>query len=192
MTQDVRQWLAEIRHLQQKLTEAHQERDEAFTSAANWRSLYETEAKQRRTEAHLAQQTIEALKLELQQRTVQIGDDLPAAAITAHQDRVNHFTSIEELRQALLKALLECDRLAQALAVEQESHDHTRKELTLALGDTVDVLTRERSLREPGKAAPGNSVTNGQGQNGNQGVESAPAKSPSPERPITDPARSHP
>jgi hypothetical protein len=172
MTQDVRQWLAEIRNLQQKLTEAHQERDEAFASAANWRSLYETEAKQRRAEARLSQQTIEALQLEIQQMGGQLeGAHLPAAAIAAHQDRVNHLTSMEELRQALLRALLECDRLKQTLATEQSSHDQTRKELTLALGDTVDVLAHERSLRESEKAPSGNPTTNGRGQNGSNGAE---------------------
>ena len=55
--QDIKQWLAEIKALQQKLAQANQERDEAYASAANWRSLYETEAKQRRTEAVLARQT---------------------------------------------------------------------------------------------------------------------------------------
>ena len=66
MTQDVRQWLAEIKTLQQKLTETQKERDEAYASAANWRNLYETEAKQRRTESRLAQQAIGSLKEELQ------------------------------------------------------------------------------------------------------------------------------
>jgi hypothetical protein len=33
MTQDVRQWLAEIKHLQQKIAEACQERDEAYANS---------------------------------------------------------------------------------------------------------------------------------------------------------------
>ncbi len=191
MTQDVRQWLAEIRNLQQKLTEANRERDEAFASAANWRELYETEAKQRRTEARLSQQAIEVLQVELQQRGGQVeGTNLPAATTATHLDRVNHFTSMEELRQAFLQALLECDRLQQALATEQKNHDQTRQELTLALGDAVDVLAHERSLRELGKAPPGNPTTHGRGQNGSNGTEATSSRNPSPERPITDPARS--
>lgn len=35
MSQDVRQWLLEIKALQQKLAEVNQERDQAYTSAAN-------------------------------------------------------------------------------------------------------------------------------------------------------------
>ncbi len=80
MTQDVRQWLGEIKHLQQKLAEAHKERDEAFASAANWRHLYETEAKQRRTEAALMQQSIDALKAELETRRNPSEDYSPSTA----------------------------------------------------------------------------------------------------------------
>jgi hypothetical protein len=67
MIQEVKQWVDEIQILQKKLTEAAQEREEAFASAAKWRSLYETEAKQRRIEADLARQNANALKVEIQQ-----------------------------------------------------------------------------------------------------------------------------
>lgn len=61
----VQQWLAEIKGLQQKLLEVQQEREQAYASAANWRNLYEIEAKQRRAEAQTSQAAIAALQAEL-------------------------------------------------------------------------------------------------------------------------------
>jgi len=49
MSQNVTQWLAEIQALKQQLADAQQEREQAYTSAANWQRLYETEAQQRRS-----------------------------------------------------------------------------------------------------------------------------------------------
>lgn len=147
MTHDVRQWLAEIKTLQQKLAEARQERDEAYASAANWRTLYETEAKQRRIEANLAQQTIDALKTELDQLqhpSVAVGEQNS----TTLQQTVEQLAA-GELRSRLLQVMMECDRLSQALKVEQINHAKTRQGLTTALGDTMDMLNRERSTRLP-------------------------------------------
>ena len=62
MTQDIRQWLNEIKALQQQLTEVVRDREAALESAAQWRQLYNTEAQQRRAEAKLNQQTIAALQ----------------------------------------------------------------------------------------------------------------------------------
>ena len=50
MTQDVTQWLDEIKALKQQLVEMRQEREEAYASAINWQQRYETEAQQRRVE----------------------------------------------------------------------------------------------------------------------------------------------
>lgn len=155
MTQDVRQWLAEIKSLQQKLTEAHQERDQAYASAANWRSLYEAEAKQRRTEANLAQQTIALLKAELAELQA-----APATEATRPEDialiqsDVARLQSTPELKQRLVQALLECDRLTHALRAEQAAHTQTRRGLTTALGDTVEMLTKERMVRSQHSSTP--------------------------------------
>ncbi len=67
MAQDVRQWLDEIKRLQQQLTEASRDRDEASESAAQWRQLYNTEAEQRRNDVKLTQQTIANLEAQIQQ-----------------------------------------------------------------------------------------------------------------------------
>ncbi|HEY9625230.1 MAG TPA: hypothetical protein V6C78_33215 [Crinalium sp.] len=166
MTQDVRQWLAEIRTLQQKLTEAHQERDEAYTGAANWRKLYETEAQQRRTEANLSRRAIADLKAEIQELRSSIQPnpsptkDDQASQVSELRRQFAHL-NVSQLQEKLAETLLECDRLTQALKAEQEKHSQTRKALTTALGDTVDLLTRERATRtNHGEPAP---LVNGAG-----------------------------
>ncbi|MEP0910128.1 hypothetical protein NDI45_04275 [Leptolyngbya sp. GB1-A1] len=153
MTQDVRQWLGEIKALQQKLTEAQQERDDALKSAANWRNLYETEARQRRTEAKLAQQKVDSLQAELNalKATPSLSNDLAAfsepdaARAQTVQQQVSQLDPIEALQARLSEALLEADRLKQTLRSEQAAHQQTRVELTAALGDAIDRLTQERT-----------------------------------------------
>jgi hypothetical protein len=147
MTQDVKQWLAEIKALQQKLAEVQQERDEAYASATNWRNLYETEAKQRRTEAHLARQALDALKAEIQEGRISLTTAADAAApenLTAIQQVVDQL-QIDEMKDWLTQVLLERDRLTRALQSEQVAHTETRKNLTTALGDAVNILSKERA-----------------------------------------------
>lgn len=144
MTQELSQWLSEIRTLQRQLADARQERDEAYQSAANWRSLYDTEAKQRREEVAEAKATISALQSEitsLRQRQ---------ANPTSSQDAIPTYIMDlpqEELRQMLVEILRRCDRLQQDLKVERHDHLRTRQSLMGALGDTVDRLTKERLAR---------------------------------------------
>ena len=149
MTHDVTQWLNEIKTLKQQLAAAQQERDEAYTSATNWRRLYETEAQQRRTEAHLARETIETLQIEIQQLQgmpqTQLQDP---ASVSAIQQEVAQLQIPAELQAKLAEALIERDRLLQALKLEQAEHAQTRKSLTTALGDTIELLTKERSAHQ--------------------------------------------
>ncbi|WP_448604103.1 hypothetical protein [Thermoleptolyngbya sp.] len=152
MSQDVRQWLAEIKHLQHKLESAYKERDEALSSAANWRRLYETEAQQRRTEANLSQQAIADLKDRLQRAQSHPLPKLTGDVPPAIAQQIASLDTLESLQQALAQALVECDRLAQALRVEQSDHDQTRKSLTAALGETVDRLAKERAAAQKGQA----------------------------------------
>jgi predicted nucleic acid-binding Zn-ribbon protein len=148
MTQDVRPWLSEIQELQEKLAAAHQERDEAYASAANWRRLYDTEANQRRTEATLAQQTIDTLKAKLQQMPFPSATEADDAAMLEQlQQEIEPLQRPDDLKSALLKALMECDRIARLLQSEQTAHAQTRKTLTAALGDTVKMLSQERTVR---------------------------------------------
>lgn len=143
MTQNVAQWLAEIKSLKQQLAEAHRERDEAYASAANWQRLYETEAHQRRVEANLARQTIAGLEQEVQQLqqrpAYRASDSTKAHWSPAEADLPE---TVTELKARLMTTLAECERLAQSLKAEQDNHAHTRKSLTTALGDAVEMLSR--------------------------------------------------
>jgi len=47
-----------------------------------------------------------------------------------------------ELKERLVAVLAERDRLAQALEAEQANHAQTRKSLTTALGDAIDMLSK--------------------------------------------------
>ncbi|MBW4487606.1 MAG: hypothetical protein KME12_07435 [Trichocoleus desertorum ATA4-8-CV12] len=166
MTQDVRQWLSEIKALQQQLAEVERERDAAYTSATNWRRLYETEAQQRRTEANLAQQAIADLQIEIQQLrggiVLEVDSSRSATEIAQVIDQIQ---SPAELREKLVQLLQEqgrlqseVEQLIQALQLEQANHAQTRKSLTTALGDTIDLLTKERAIQQIDKSA--SSITN--------------------------------
>lgn len=143
MSQDVTQWLAEIRTLQRQLADVRQERDQAYASAANWRRLYETEARQRRTEAADLQTQLKALRANspTHQPIVPIG-----------QPPSHPPSSLSTNLQAQLEAAQQtCQDLAQKLAAEKAAHNQTRHILTTALGDTFDTLkpTRESALANP-------------------------------------------
>jgi DNA repair exonuclease SbcCD ATPase subunit len=148
MSQDVTQWLAEIKALKQQLAEAQQQQQQAYASAANWQRLYETEAQQRRTEANLAKQTIAELQQKLQKlQNYTTSEASTSDTIASHQSEVAEINSVEDLRARLLETLAERDRLLQALKTEQTNHDQTRRGLTTALGDAIDLLSRHRGER---------------------------------------------
>jgi len=149
MTEDIQQWLGEIKHLQQQLEAAHHERDQAFTSAANWRSLYETEAQQRRTETALSQRAVADLKAAAQKmHAISPWAEPPMEVPPAIQAQADSLKTLDQLRQKLTAVLIERDRLTQALNTERTNHEQTRKALTSALGDTVEMLTKERATRQ--------------------------------------------
>ncbi|MFP5270178.1 hypothetical protein [Coleofasciculus sp.] len=150
MSNDVRQWLAEIKELKQQLADSIRDRDAANESAANWRRLYNTEAQQRRTEARLAQQQIDALNLEIQQ--LQQEKDLLKAqdpdATCAIEQEVAKLQTSEQLQQKLIQVMMERDRLIDTLKIEQANHAQTRNSLTAVIGDTIDQLTKQRGTAE--------------------------------------------
>jgi hypothetical protein len=148
---DVAQWLAEIKSLQQQLAEAHKEREDAYASAANWRKLYETEAQQRRIEANLSRQTIELLKAEVQQlKGIPLARSSNPEIGSEVQQAVEQLSTVADLKAKLTEVMIERDRLMQALKVEQAEHAQTRKSLTTALGDAVDMLAKEGGGRDEG------------------------------------------
>ncbi|MEG4198890.1 hypothetical protein [Microcoleus sp. Pol12A5] len=153
MAQDVRQWLDEIKRLQQQLTEVSRDRDEAGESAAQWRQLYNTEAEQRRNDAKLTQQIIASLEAQIEQLQnfsplVPEGDD----AGVARQQEIAQLHTVGELKAKLAEVLEERDRaieqvkqLTQALKQEEARHAETSKNLTSALGDAVDLLAKAQN-----------------------------------------------
>ena len=195
MAQDIRQWLAEIKGLQQKLVDLQQERDQAYISAANWRNLYETEAKQRRTELQVARETIDALKIELE--TLQPPDPDAHNYDDFLYQQVEQWQHPEELKAQLLQVLLERDRLMQSLEEEQQAHRPTRQDLTTALGDTMDLLAKARPSEKPAGHRDSDAVSGNQSLPPNVVLLRQPnippdarsgtgSKVPSPERPQPD------
>ncbi len=148
MADPVVQWLNEIKDLKQKLQAAQEAQEAANASADNWRKLYETEAQQRRTEAVLTRQTIDDLKSEIAQlqSLPKASSDLLTTQSTIERS-IENLTTVDELKARLLELWTEHDRLAQDLKAEQADHAQTRKNLTTALGDTVDLLTKVREQK---------------------------------------------
>ena len=147
MADQVVQWLNEIKDLKQKLQAAQEAQEAANASADNWRKLYETEAQQRRTEAVLTRQTIDALKAEIAQlQSLPTSSSLLSTQSTVERS-IETLTTVDELKARLLELWAEHDRLAQDFKAEQADHAQTRKNLTTALGDTVDLLTKVREQR---------------------------------------------
>lgn len=139
MSQEVVQWLREIQALKQQLVLAQQGQTAAEASADNWRRLYETEAQQRRTEANSTRQTITALQAELAALKGQPLLAMPIAQ-SAIEQAITQFSSPAQLQAKLLEVWTERDQLAQTLKIEQANHVQTRKNLTMALGDTMEIL----------------------------------------------------
>lgn len=144
MSEEVVQWLAEIRALREELAQCRSERDAAYKSSAHWRELYSTEAQQRRVEARLARENQNRLETEIRQLKTA---NLPAASENpndraALEAEVMAIATMEQLRQKLVAAMQERDRALAALKTEQEEHASTRDNLTAVISDTVEQLSR--------------------------------------------------
>jgi len=149
MSHEIGQWINEIKTLQQKLAEALTERDAAQDSISKWRQLYNTEAIQRRDEAKQAQETIAELKAKIDAREKHSQTIPEEAEIEAN---IKTIQSLEELKALAIDATKERDRalqevqqLKEALQEERAHHLQTRKTLTAALGDAVDLLTKAKT-----------------------------------------------
>jgi SMC interacting uncharacterized protein involved in chromosome segregation len=118
MSQEVVQWLNQIKALQQDVAELQQALADCQDSGNRWRQLYETEAQQRR-DAAMAQAA------ELEKLTATI----------AQLQTVMAPTDVAQER----------DRLAASLAAEKANHEQTRKDLTTALSDAMELLSKGKS-----------------------------------------------
>ena len=144
MTENVTKWLTEIRTLQQQIANLTQERDQAYASATNWRRLYESEAQQRRRDAEQQQQQLEQVQQSFDnlRRAYQPADEQELQDI---QQQIAAIHSVETLRSQLKAALEKCSQLAQALTIEQAAHTQTKDSLSNALGDTIDLLSKQQA-----------------------------------------------
>lgn len=142
MSQDLTQWIAEVRTLQHQLADTRRDRDQAYNSAANWRRLYENEARQRRHEAEQHQAHLADLNQRLcQQQRAQT----EALALAEGLEQANSLNALQEQLTALVQR---CQHLTEALEAERQAHHHSRQSLTVALGDTFDML-RGRGTNPP-------------------------------------------
>lgn len=145
MPHDVTQWLAEIRTLQRQLADTQKERDQAYASASNWRKLYETEARQRRSETEAMRSHLKSLEADL--NAARNTDPSLKAALEGIQGE--HTEPLEAKLQEVLRL---CQTLTQQLEAEKNAHALTRQTLTTALGDTFDMLKLEQDTSEIGRA----------------------------------------
>lgn len=152
MNHEIGQWINEIQTLQQKLAEAHSERDTANESISKWHQLYNTEAIQRREEVRQYQETIAELKAKidsLQQNSLAILEENEAVEV---EQKIEQIQNLDELKALAIetvrerdRALQEVQRLKDALEKERSDRQQTRKTLTAALGDAVDLLTKAKT-----------------------------------------------
>jgi hypothetical protein len=118
MSQEVVQWLNQIKALQQTAADLQQALDESKASGDQWRQRYEMEAQQRRQEAAAQQAKV--------------------AELSASIDALNKPVATSDLAT-------ERDRLTAELATEKASHEQTRKDLTTALSDAMELLSKGKS-----------------------------------------------
>ncbi|MBE9009429.1 hypothetical protein IQ250_04345 [Pseudanabaenaceae cyanobacterium LEGE 13415] len=134
MSQEVVGWLREVKDLQQQVKAAKAAEQSAHASTDNWRKRYEIEAEQRRTETLALQKTIAELQAEI--------DRLKNPPTVEIDSEIAQFQTVAELQAKLAEVWSDRRQLAEDLKAEQLSHAQTRKNLTTALGDTVDMLSK--------------------------------------------------
>lgn len=137
---EVMQWLNEVKSLQQQVRDLTIELAAAQQNADSWRSRYETEGQQRRNDVTTRQDQINKLQAEIAQLRTQ-----PEFSTTLSDDaialQINGITSMSALQDKLFKVWTDRDNVLAALKKEQLAHEKTKKDLTMALADAMDVLT---------------------------------------------------
>jgi len=137
MSKEVVGWLNEVKDLQQQVKAARAAEQSAYASVDNWRKRYEIEAEQRRTETLAMQNTIALLRAELDCLKNQ-----PIASDIEIEADIAQLQTVADLQAKLIEVWSDRNQLAQALKAEQLSHAQTRKNLTTALGDAVDMISK--------------------------------------------------
>ncbi len=136
---EVVQWLNEVKLLQQQVQDLNAELITATQNADAWRSRYEVEGQQRRAESATAQANITKLTAEIAQLrsqpelSTELGDDAIA-------QQIKGLINLSDLQSKLFEVWTERDKAIAAIKVEQLAHEKTKKDLTMALADAMDVL----------------------------------------------------
>ena len=142
-SQQVLQWLNEVKFLQQQVRDLTIELSTAQQSADSWRSRYETEGQQRRTDITTRQDQINKLQTEIAQLRTQ-----PEFSTTLSDDaivlQINGINSMTALQGKLFEVWTDRDNVLAALKKEQLAHEKTKKDLTMALADAMDVLVPKK------------------------------------------------
>ena len=142
MTQEVTQWIAEVRSLQRQVAELQQARDQAYASSDNLRRLYEAEAQQRRRDVAIYTEKIKQLHQAL--AAFQLPPVESAGQLAEEIENIRSNRSVAQLQTQLIATTKQCEQLKAMLEAEQSDHAQTRQSLTTALGDAVNLLTKER------------------------------------------------
>lgn len=140
-TSAVSAWLVEIQALQKQIAELKEERSQAYASADNWRNAYDAEAQQRRRDMEMYQSRIGQLEQALSEQ--QAVEQALGGVSAVELSKIRGNQSVEQLQSQLIAARQACERLSAQLQEEQAEHLNTRESLTAALGDAVDLLSKE-------------------------------------------------
>lgn len=144
MSQEIVQWLNEIKTLQQQVGDLQQILAETHSSAEKWRQLYETEAQQRRHEIQTYQKTLADLQAEM--AALKTKPSLPTGGAVDPEilAQVAGIVSLDDLKAKFAQVWADREALQTRLQEEQAAHDRTRKDMTMALADAMDSLRRLR------------------------------------------------
>ena len=160
MSQDVSYWLDEVKSLQKQLALARQDLDAAYASSSRWRELYNKEAEQRRLQVQQLQETIESLEAEIEgNRYMERSPEQEATLFGTLEQELETLGAGVELKAKLLEAIRQSDlaheeviQLREALAAERAARAETRKNLTAALADTVELLKKAEASQQQGQS----------------------------------------
>lgn len=144
--QDVSYWLSEVKALQQQLSLLQQERDIAHEESARWRDRYQAESQLRQQNTAFLKEQIrqlEAEQAERQQLSESEGEDS-----TDLLESLADMRDLDEIQQYVQEIAQERNRLHRALEAERQAHSQTRESLSIALGDTIDLLTHRGPKRK--------------------------------------------
>jgi chromosome segregation ATPase len=142
MSQEVVQWLNEIKTLQQQVADLQGQLAEANDSGDRWRARYDAEAQQHRTALTQSQSQLQVVQAQLAQVQSPVNPETLTidSAMAARLDRLTP----EGMKQKLIEVWAERDQMETALKAERSAHEQTRKDLTTALADAMEVLSKAK------------------------------------------------